>query len=477
MLLDQPATEFEVEEENEIIDINQQTSSSLLNTFLKNIESKINLNVSLEGDRLNGYYLPKFKTNLLRICKQFPLWSKVMMTYFNSPYTTATSASVEGDFSELKNKILKHEGKPMTVDRFVSIHIQSIQSSMKLARSHQLYSKSNEFDPNVDSFENSSNTIPHCSSRTSLNISSHVGLNNSPRSSLHSSSENSLHSSPQNSPHRSPVTIMRSNSLSSDHSSVQSNDTLNEEETWRGLKNSPMGPLLTDKKRKRQTKYMNPCPEIDRILNRSRMRSHKNTLIFNGNIASQCKIKSLIYIATNTCPFDSVVVAITVAYNDYPYYKLYIDQTENQFLSFAKKLAKGGATNVLYKDRIELLRLHFEISEVYQKVNVINSECNETKIIEKYLKQSPSAIGNTRCNECGHETTRPSPTIILQFNNSLTDLNQLFSAYIEPKYSVCKECNGTKKSEKTPGNHIFIETDIVENPSKLNEIPKVLNEK
>jgi len=239
-LLDQPATEFEDEEENEIIDINQQTSYSLLNTFLKNIESKINLNVSLEGVRLNGYYLPKFKTNLLRICKQFPLWSKVMLTYFNSPYSTATSASVEGDFSELKNKILKHEGKPMTVDRFVSIHIQSIESSMKLARNHQLYTKSTEFDPNVDSFENSQlispQTIPHSSSHSSIHSSTHISSNNSPQSSLHNSSENSLLNSPYNSPHRNPITVTHSNSLSSDHSFVCSEDTLNKEETWRGLK-------------------------------------------------------------------------------------------------------------------------------------------------------------------------------------------------------------------------------------------------
>lgn len=317
-----------------MIDISQQTSYSLLNTFLKNIESKIYLNVSLEGDRLNCYYLPKFKTNLLRICKQFPLWSKVMLTYFNSPYSTSTSASAKRDFSEL-NKILKHEGKPMTVDRFVSIHIQSIESSMKLARSHQLYTESNEFDPNVNSFENSQlispSIIPHCSSHTSLHSNTHISSNNSQQSSPHNSLENSLHSSPHNSPHRSPVTMTRSNSHSSDHCSVPSEDTLNEEETWRGLKNSPTSPLLADKKRKRQTKYMNPCPKIDRILNRSRMRSHKNTLIFNGNIVSKCKIKDVIYIATNTCPFDSVVVAITVAYNDYSYYKVFIDQTETKF--------------------------------------------------------------------------------------------------------------------------------------------------
>lgn len=238
-----------------------------------------------------------------------------------------------------------------------------------------------------------------------------------------------------------------------------------------------MGPLITDKKQKRQAKYMNPCPEIDRILNRSRMRSHKNTLIFNGNIASQCKIKSEIYIATNTCPFDSVVVAITVAYNDYPYYRDFIDNTENQFLKFAKNLAKSGATNALYKNRIELLRLYFEISEVYQKVNVINSECNITKIIDTYLKQSPSAIESLVCNECAHETTSSSPTIILPLKNTLSDLEHLFSSYIEPKYSVCKKCKGTKKSERALGNHIFIETDFVETPLKLSDIPKVLIEK
>jgi len=231
----------------------------------------------LEGDRLNGYYLPKFKTNVLGICKQFPLWSKVMLTYFQSPYSTATSASVEGDFSELKKKkTLKHEGKPMTVDRFVSIHIQSLESSMKFARSHQLYTESNEFDPNIDSFKNSQlispKTIPyhspHTSPQTSSNNSPHTSINNSPHRSPQTSSNNSPHRSSNNIPHRSPAST-RSNSISSNHSSVLSKDTLKEEETWRGLKNSPMGPLIKDKKRKRQTKYMNPCPEIDRILNRS----------------------------------------------------------------------------------------------------------------------------------------------------------------------------------------------------------------
>lgn len=61
-----------------------------------------------------------------------------MSPVFKSPYDCATSAAVEGDFSLLKNNILKQNTTTMTVDRFVVTHIKSIESSMKIARSSQL---------------------------------------------------------------------------------------------------------------------------------------------------------------------------------------------------------------------------------------------------------------------------------------------------------------------------------------------------
>lgn len=61
-----------------------------------------------------------------------------MQLFFKSPYKTATSASVESDFSELKNKILRFDKKPMTIDRFLAKHLQSIDSNTKLFRSSQL---------------------------------------------------------------------------------------------------------------------------------------------------------------------------------------------------------------------------------------------------------------------------------------------------------------------------------------------------
>lgn len=81
-----------------------------------------------------------------------------MQEFFNSPYKIATSASVESDFSELKNKILRFDTKPMTVDRFIAKHLQSIDSNTKIFRSSQLkennknlfvnHNLENNFSPN-----------------------------------------------------------------------------------------------------------------------------------------------------------------------------------------------------------------------------------------------------------------------------------------------------------------------------------------
>lgn len=66
-----------------------------------------------------------------------------MKSHFQSPYDTATSASVEGDFKELKCVIFRHERKPMTADRFAVHHLNSIDSNTKLFRSYELMYKIN----------------------------------------------------------------------------------------------------------------------------------------------------------------------------------------------------------------------------------------------------------------------------------------------------------------------------------------------
>jgi len=61
-----------------------------------------------------------------------------MVDTFKSPYLIATSSSVENDFNKLKNELLKFFERPMTADRFVIRHVQSIAEHSKLFRSMQL---------------------------------------------------------------------------------------------------------------------------------------------------------------------------------------------------------------------------------------------------------------------------------------------------------------------------------------------------
>lgn len=69
----------------------------------------------------------------------------VMTDKFKSPYVIATSSSVENDFNKLKNEVLRFSEKPMTADRFVIRHIQSINEHSKLFRSKQIrYTHDNE---------------------------------------------------------------------------------------------------------------------------------------------------------------------------------------------------------------------------------------------------------------------------------------------------------------------------------------------
>jgi len=87
---------------------------------------------------MSAYFLPELAKDVKRISKHFLLWTAVMQPIFNSPFKIATSAPVESDFNELKNLILRHASRPMTADRFILRHIQSIDSNSKLFRSSQL---------------------------------------------------------------------------------------------------------------------------------------------------------------------------------------------------------------------------------------------------------------------------------------------------------------------------------------------------
>lgn len=71
----------------------------------------------LDG-RPNRFHSTKAAHQFLRIAAEFPLWSAVMVDAYRSPFNMPSSSSVEGEFSQLKNCILKGESKPLRIDNF-----------------------------------------------------------------------------------------------------------------------------------------------------------------------------------------------------------------------------------------------------------------------------------------------------------------------------------------------------------------------
>lgn len=122
----------------EIDEDNQNPREDLTVNFIKEIEMESQIDSSIIGNRDSAYYAPDLIKHLKRYCHDFPLWTAVMQKHFKSPFTIASSASVESDFIELKNQILLFVVCPLTADRFVVRHIQIINQNAKLFRNKQL---------------------------------------------------------------------------------------------------------------------------------------------------------------------------------------------------------------------------------------------------------------------------------------------------------------------------------------------------
>lgn len=81
-----------------------------------------------------------------------------MKRYYKTYFDTATSAPVEGYFADMKNELRSGQSL-MSVDRFVASHLNSIEGTLKIAKTNRIISTEKKiFDLSVDKcdFNNSS---------------------------------------------------------------------------------------------------------------------------------------------------------------------------------------------------------------------------------------------------------------------------------------------------------------------------------
>lgn len=117
---------------------------SKIDEYLKEIYERSKLESEIKGNRLSAYFVPDLAINILRLCKDFPIWTNVMRKKFHSLYDVACSAVVENDFKELKTQILKYDVRPMTVDKFLIKHICNIEANAKLLKSSMIINEASK---------------------------------------------------------------------------------------------------------------------------------------------------------------------------------------------------------------------------------------------------------------------------------------------------------------------------------------------
>lgn len=371
---------------------------------------------------------------------------------FNSIYATPTSASVESDFSELKQKILRYEIQPMTADRFVIKHLKAIESNTILFRSKQLR--------NEDFMTKNNENVPEDKGNIIIKNVKPENVNKQ-------------------------LTLKKLDS-SSDSDVSEGTKEIHAFDNWRGLgETNQIKVDLTEKiirkKRPRLTTYMDPVPEIEHMLRKKCTRSNLNSLLVNGNMLTPLKISKQKYLLKNTCPFDSIAAIITMAYIDNIKYKNFIDSKKNDLLQFCKDLAINGCSKTMYLKRIHILKNIFNESHGITHVKIIDARCNITHIILKLLNDVPSAIEEKRCsNEMCDNSNKSlsSPTIILRFREGFKNMNAELNRYIHPVTYCCTEekCNGILTSTRFVQDHLFIETEAYANSRQfsLNEFPDEL---
>lgn len=115
-----------------------ETDESLFKQWALRIYEESKVYVSNNGNRDNMQYLPEIIKEVLNLCKLLPLWTAVMAPLFKNSCSIASSAPVESNFNNIKNRLFRDKQLPLRIDDFILAHIQSIEGAVSLVNAKNL---------------------------------------------------------------------------------------------------------------------------------------------------------------------------------------------------------------------------------------------------------------------------------------------------------------------------------------------------
>lgn len=244
-------------------------------------------------------------------------------------------------------------------------------------------------------------------------------------------------------------------------------------ENWKNKANVQLEGILTqmgkENKINSSAEYKDGYVDKQRVLNTLKPKSTNEAVIINGNLLTAIKICSKQSISvSNTCAFDSLLVAFTIGYADFNLFKKYVNKhsTKNDFLNLCKDVALFGSNASTYKKRALLLLNSgiFIQSKIQSGTETLNCSANVIGLSYRLLFNIPSSIKTETCENCQNINTYKNTTIILENiqTNNFIKLNKMIKNYIEVEQKHCTKCQTNKGMVNTElQKHLMIETDYM----------------
>jgi len=443
----------------------------------QNIVEQCQIEVSDQvGDHDNMYFIPAVAPLVLNLCTYMPLWSGIMCKAFKYGDIPATSASIESQFNDLKNRVLKHVNMPMRIDDFLKLHIQSINGTMKL-----MNSKINKIpleDTNIN--QSSQNAFPKndkpINDKADNNKTDIIRINDDLSNlddilNLKEDSNKYIYNQPT-------LTITEIHTIPL----LETEDT--SEENW--------GNILINLKKKKKPIYLTENREILLRNLDSKAKTNIIGLLKNGNLSEfkSIKLDGENFVLSNTCAFDSIVQILAVAYCDSNEYATFVLKKKNEstlwHLIFA--LHRDSVTIQTYKKRAKILKQLYPGEPMINGITLLSVEQAADSMLIKLLQNEESVEIIEKCTSCNHEKIEKKQCItvcVSEKNPTKRQIEYLLNFEINNLQQSfrCKFCSKVFDLILKFGHHIFfilinlnnsMDTQFTDTNLQLKNIPKSL---
>lgn len=485
------------------------TNISNVNSFFTGLKAEATF-ITIGGRITNHYRLTAFVEPLIRIGKQFPLWTAACIPYYTGH---PTSSYVERTFKDIKREVFKNHQLPQSADKFLKVHIKDLLGGTRSFESKmsdfQMQGHSiQEFKPKQDVAnsplnEEFANQIDSIDSA----LKSEENWRNKAESHIRFKAPNQHETECNKNDFQNSFTeflslsdlkqeSMQYDSLleekieniyipatSTPEHCNEANDAEKNENNAKTYPASKHEVTAEDKEPTfskngpSQSKFFRSYPEM--ILNRitSSSMTHKNAfknksteryVLQNGFRCGTVKLHGSVYTIRNTCPFDVVVqLLLSAAVDDSNYFK-FVHSEENDVFKLIKAFIEEGPTATIYEMRFKMLQPFFEHTKAitgtknHELVTSYDATGSPADIWKNFFETTPSLFRSHDCAICGKIVSCdvslvPNHKIILQQGFKCLQKALTFSAKM---YDVSCECGKNYTQELLANHHVFVELEI-----------------